>query len=317
MKKILLIASVFVAINSALAQRNLKYSGFFDSYYTKGPLKFSLEPGATYMVGDLRKTQIMPSIGIGANYRFWPPIYLNASLKYLFFGANDHDSKRAINYTGNAYQLNILGSYHFVYDFVRLQKDRRRGERKSNMYISTGLCINYYKASALNNDFSDASINGIRKFGIHVPIILGVPLRINPKWTIIPEIGYYYTFSDRLDGVDNRSVTNNNDVYGVFTLKFEYNPKGKIKKKMKFDSTNPGGGGGYSDSTKSPEYKRRMKEELERKKREEENYNPYDENIYEEPVNSEDEENNEDDGFLKEEDIIEEENNSDDDSGWD
>ena len=76
----------------AKAQSNLKYSGFFDSYYKEGPIKFSLEPCLTKMYGDLKKGGPGFGIGLGANYKIYPALYLTANFRYLSLNSKDNFS---------------------------------------------------------------------------------------------------------------------------------------------------------------------------------------------------------------------------------
>lgn len=216
------------------AQSNLKYSGLFDSYYNTGPIKFTLEPCLTKMYGDLKKGGPGGGIGVGVNYKILPPLYFTSNFRYLLLTATDHDEKRNASYNGSTMQLNLLADYHFIYDLMRKQKDRRRGNKFINAYFSTGASLN------------KTSTTG---FSYHLPLIFGLPVRLTPKFSLVPEIGYFKTFSDEMDGVFGVGTANNSDGYMVVSFKLMFSPFDKRRKPKQIRATNKfEEGGGWRKS---------------------------------------------------------------------
>lgn len=250
---------MFVAFYSN-AQTNLKYSGFFDSYYTKGPLKYFIESGISLMYGDLKNNNISGGIGAGINYRILPPVYINSSIRYLNLTSKDHEKTRDLAHSGSAFQLNIIGNYHFNYDRIRTSTDRRRGAKKTNAYISTGLSFMLShnttpnKTGFIVNTVAEADQVKITqifsKFSrvVQFPIGIGLPIRVTPRFTLTPEIMWYFSLSDKIDAIEY-TKTNNNDSYAFINLKFMFNPKGKRRKPKLIKASNSGKGssGGNSD----------------------------------------------------------------------
>jgi len=231
--KIKLLIIFIITTFGVNAQTNLKYSGLFDSYYKTGPIKFTLEPCLTKMYGDLKKGGPSAGIGAGANYKILPPLYLTTNFRYLTFAATDHDETRNASYKGSTMQLNLLADYHFIYDLTRNHGDRRRGSKFINAYFSTGASLNLYKADSGTTP------------AFHLPLILGLPLRVTPKFTITPEIGYFMTFSDNLDAITGVGSNNSNDGYAVFSLKLMFSPFDKRRKPKPIKASN---GGNNSES---------------------------------------------------------------------
>ncbi|HTF80308.1 MAG TPA: hypothetical protein VL947_01230, partial [Cytophagales bacterium] len=64
-------------------KKDTEYSGFFDSYYFRGPLNFIIGGGVTGYSGDLYKRQPSYILGVGASYKVWPRTYFGAQFNYL------------------------------------------------------------------------------------------------------------------------------------------------------------------------------------------------------------------------------------------
>lgn len=264
--KNIIISILLLSGSVALAQPNLKYSGLFDSYYTTGPVKYFVEPGLTLMNGELGKNMYSFGVGAGVNYRILPPVYLNGSVRYMNMRAIDHDALRTLSFSGNYFQFNAIGNYHFVYDLVRKSYHRRRGQKKLNAYVSAGLSF-MIKSNIVGKNDGGGNTFGtlvstekanitqlLSKFSqvVQFPIGIGAPIRITPRFTLTPEIMGYFSFSDKLDGLDY-TKTNRNDAYVFLNLKFMFNPKGKrlhpkqLKATSSGDFEGSGGTGGESE----------------------------------------------------------------------
>ena len=268
LKRTFILLFIFLSISS-FSQPNLKYSGFFDSYYTTGPLKYYVEPGITMMNGELAKSKYSYGVGGGVNYRILPPIYLNSSVRYLSLNSSDHDDQRLFDFKGYALQFNAIGNYHFIYDLVRKSHHRRKGPKKLNAYVTFGVTFNLlYKAKNTHSGidtyntyqenqntnitqlFSKDNNNvSYRNRLIHFPLGLGIPIRVTPRFTFTPEIVTYLSAiipfiqkgSDYLDGLEYVGESKqHNDTYTFLNFKFMFNPKGKRLKPKKVQATNKG-----------------------------------------------------------------------------
>ena len=247
-----------ISIISGFSQSRMKYSGFFDSYYRTGPVKYFVEPGITMMFGDLGKNKLSAGFGAGVNYRILPPIYVNSSLRYMSLSSSDHVDVRGLSHSNNAFQLNAIGNYHFVYDRIRTNRDRRRGQKFLNTYVSTGLSFMLYHNVKPNpTGFVVNTISAEEKVNItqitksfskvvQIPLGLGMPIRVSNRFTITPEVMWYFSLSDRIDGIEY-TLSSGNDSYLFANIKLMFNPKGKRKKPKKIKATNSESGTGGSN----------------------------------------------------------------------
>ena len=203
---------LIVSCQLSLAQKEGKlwYSKNFNSYYTEGPLKLEVNPGISMMMGDA-KGGISPSFGVSANYQVNAPIHAVVGLRYLGLSSEASSS--------TFYQLNLLGRYYIHYDRVKTNKDRRRKPRFWKLYLGTGLSISKYSA------VSDEGSTGGYRF--NTPLLLGIPLRIDHQWTIIPEASFYYTLTEKIDALDHGGPK---DRFVVIGISIQYSPWSVSKK---------------------------------------------------------------------------------------
>ena len=74
---ICLVISGLCNYGNAQGKRHREYSGFFDSYYFRGPITYTVGFNVTGYSGDLSKSPVNSlgyGISIGANYKTWPQI---------------------------------------------------------------------------------------------------------------------------------------------------------------------------------------------------------------------------------------------------
>ena len=214
--RLLLICFLSVlCITQTIAQnkRPLEYSKTFDVFYRKGDLKFTLEPGLSYLMGDL-KPGMAPSIGLSANYTVDGPVNAAAGLRYFILSASEDGSTT----TGIHYQLNLLGQLYIRYDKVRTNYDRRKKTKFWNLYALTGLSI--------SNGAVVSSEGASGGFRFNIPLGIGVPLKISDRVRIVPEFTLYYTLSDKLDAL---ALTAGSDMFMLASIGIEYNHWGKKK----------------------------------------------------------------------------------------
>ena len=155
--------------------------------------------------------------------------------------STDHDNLRSLAHSSNALQLNLVGNYHFIYDLIRNNIDRKKVPKLINAYISAGfsMMLNHNitlnkTGQFVNTSAQEEKVNVTQVFSkfsriVQFPVGLGMPIRVTPRVTITPEIMWYISFSDRIDGVEY-FLTTNNDSYIFTNIKLMYNPKGKRRK---------------------------------------------------------------------------------------
>jgi hypothetical protein len=197
------------------------YSGFFDSYYYRGPLSITGGIGASLYKGDATKGFYgTPSLAfsLGANYKIWPRTVFGAEFQYLSLAGKLGDSTGS-SFTGTAWGLNLYGRLYLIDDIIRKSPDRR-SNRKVKPYITAGVGFLHYTATGTLGNGS-----GITPV---FPVGLGIEFKMSPRLQIVPEFSHTFTLSDKLDGA---AVKKGKDGYSMLMLKIQYSPFAPRKKK--------------------------------------------------------------------------------------
>jgi hypothetical protein len=205
-----------------------EYSGFFDSYYYRGPLSFTLGGGATFYQGDMGKgfysTRPGVAISLGANYKVWPRVLFGAEFQYLTLAGHSGDTLD-ISMGSVNWGLNVYGRFYFVDDIIRKASDRRTN-KKVKPYLTAGVGFIRY-----NSTLTPVPL-AARGFAPVFPVGLGIEFKLSPRVQIIPEFTHTFALTDRLDVVPQ----NNTGIegYGMASLKVQYSPFApKKKRKLK------------------------------------------------------------------------------------
>ena len=224
---VLLCVSQFV-VGQGISKKR-EYSGFFDSFYYRGPLAITVGGGTAIYKGEISKGGLGGpgiDINLGANYKIWPRIIVGLEFNYLTLGGKTGTADSiGTSFVGSDWGINLYGRYYLIDDIIRKAKDRRSNQ-KVKPYITIGLGFIKYKA-ALSPFGASSGLTPVFPGG------LGIEFKISPKLQIIPEVTYNYTLSDKLDA---SSVKKGKDAYILAGLKIQYSPFAP-KKKMKFTSS--------------------------------------------------------------------------------
>ncbi|MCS6824512.1 MAG: hypothetical protein NZ529_09465 [Cytophagaceae bacterium] len=222
-----IICTMLVWADYSLAQKKpqIEYSGFFDSYYYRGPLTFSLGIGPASYRGDAAKGFIKFPAGVGfnvgAHYRVWPRTVLGVEFTYAGLSSSRQiDSVTTVRYSSSALSLELFGRLFLVDDIVRKAADRRKF-RPLKFYILAGAGVLMQPA-----------------FIPQFPAGLGLQYSISPRLSGSVEYAHKFTLSDRLDGI--RYSPPQKDSYGMFSVRVQYSPFApKRKKKTIGDPASP------------------------------------------------------------------------------
>jgi len=251
----------------AIAQKKgkLEYSGFFDSYYYRGPMSYTLSGGISGYSGDLCGgldcQTFNYNFGIGFNYKVWPRTAFGVEFNYFTLGATDALSTRNISFTSTNYELVAFGRFYLLDDIVRVAADRGRKRKKIKPYVTLGAGgllytpVSTYYAVPFDSLYltEGRSYPGITAV---FPAGLGLQYIVTPRVSIIGELTYRLSLSDYLDdvGLVRGKTGGIPDSYGFFNIKLQVTPSAPRKKKKKSlpmpEST--GIGGGSSGESPSP-----------------------------------------------------------------
>lgn len=240
---ICLIISGLCNYGNAQGKRHREYSGFFDSYYFRGPVTYTLGVGMTAYRGDLSTGLIGTNslgygVSIGANYKTWPRIAFGGEFSYFTLSGKDFESKRAISFTSTNMELLAYGRFYFVDETVRVAPDRKK-ERDLvffKPYFTTGIGFLIYRPVSTSTIYSVDSMKvaegkSYPGYGPVVPVGLGFSLSYSHRLSFVLEATYRFTFTDHLDDVSARGNSPKKDGYGFVSFKVQYCPGAPAKKK--------------------------------------------------------------------------------------
>jgi len=260
---------------SQTEKRTLKYSGLFDTYYYKGPIKFIGHVGSVSYNGqgnervNFKSGSLYGGMGIG--YQFLPYSMLVAEANVMNLGYDytlGDDSK--VSFSSNNFELNLHSRIYLLSDHrITKRQDIQKGFRTVKLYLLAGIGFTWYKAQV---DINDTTFIGQKKphYAAILPLGIGVEYRLSDKISLLGELSRRFWLSDE-DPINQEMMSG----YHTASFKIQYSPWGiKKKKKIKLPApTTPTHF--YSPNGVAPN----------KKKREEENGSPSTE---EEPLEEED-----------------------------
>ena len=227
---LLVLCAMHVANGQGISKKR-DYSGFFDSYYYRGPLSITGGIGTSMGTGDLSKGFYgTPGLAfnLGANYRLWPRTVLGAEYQHLSLAGKSVDSL-GLSYKGSNWGINLYGRLYFIDDIIRKAQDRRTN-KKLKAYITSGIGFVKYKAVV-------SPLGGASGLTPVFPLGLGLEFKVSQRFQVIPEFSHTFTFNDKLDGF---SSNKRKDGYTQILIKVQYSPFApKGKKKLKTGPADP------------------------------------------------------------------------------
>jgi hypothetical protein len=208
------------------AKKDLEYSGFWDTYYYKGPISFSIGGGAAFYNGDLGSpfngSDAGPSFQVTANYKPFPKVQFGISYSFLSMGATHSDSQMTFETTSS--EFGLFGKFYFVEDIVRKHPQFIAKKLKLvKPYMTLGI------ASTTGSGTLDTT--NISVGTLVIPIGAGVQFDISRRVAIYIDINYKYTFDDYVDGHESGSAP---DSYMTALVGVQYAPKARRMKQKKF-----------------------------------------------------------------------------------
>lgn len=259
-KKAFILIALIISVFCVQGQykENIKYSGFFDSYYFSGKNAFSINAGGglAYYSGDLcgklSCNNTNPTFNLGLGYKIWPRVRFGIDYKFLSIGATDETS-RGYSFTSINHQLGAYGQFYFREDIVRRHQHLFRKPKLVKPYFKLGVGGLMFSPVTLDADNLIVTTLPSIKYTLVIPASLGIAFDITKRWSILTEVAYQYTFTDLLDGYSSAN-TNVKDMYGSFRIEVQYTPFApKVKKKRKpFPVSSGSKGESENDNPDSP-----------------------------------------------------------------
>ena len=218
-------------LSNAQQKKGIEYSGFFDSYYWRGPLSVTGGIGLAMYNGDLCSdftcTKPSPYFTLGVGYKLWPKVFIGGELDYFGLNGKDKHASRGFEFTSKNIEIAGYINFYLVEDIIRRHSDLNKKTKMVKPYVYLGI-------SAMRFDVTDnvGEINSPKFTGL-VPVGLGVLFDITPRINVKVDAVYKIGFSDYLDGVSERANPDANDAYGMARIKLVYTPKARRRKPKK------------------------------------------------------------------------------------
>ncbi len=257
-KKIILVSvtlSLFFGFNSLAQQKRklIEYSGFFDSYYYRGPLNISVGVTSAGYVGDLGvlpNFKLSPGFMVGVSYKVWPRTYFGIDFNYLKINGAKKDTSGQVSFTNTLYELIGYCRFNLVDRGILFKNDINRRPQRIRPYITLGIGAVYHdpKVVVTDTNFFKTYTIASSNIAFVLPASLGFAFYINKRFSVLAEFGYRYTFSDSFDGV-SKIGSPSKDSYVTASLKLQYSILPFKKKRGKYIPLNNGAGGGGDNQT--------------------------------------------------------------------
>jgi hypothetical protein len=234
--------------SAAQGTRTREYSRVFDTYYFRGPISYTGSFGLASYKGDLSSKVFGtpgPVFSIGANYKLWPRCIFGAEFFYLKMASKDARPERSIGFRSSNMEFDLYGRLLLIDDIQRKGKDKISKPGKFKPYIMSGIGFLKYKPKSYTYGSDTDSLSslkeGIRypRWGVVIPVGVGLSVFITHRVSLIGEVNYRFTFSDYLDDVSKRGNPGNKDGYTSLSLKVQYTPTAPKTKKKKTHTPPP------------------------------------------------------------------------------
>ncbi|MCP4521444.1 MAG: hypothetical protein GY827_07100 [Cytophagales bacterium] len=232
-------------ISNAQLKKNIKYSGFFDTYYFKGPTIFTLGGGVNLYAGDVcggfKCNEFNYNASFSAGYHVWPGVVFGGEFTYIKLGAKDEFASRNITFKTSMYELTAFGHYYLRRDIVRRHADMFKRPKVFKPYISLGVSGLVYNPTASYPDATTGETTTVDEGKTYPGVTVAFPAGLGVSWVIshrvriMTEVIYRYALSDYIDGVGaNFGSANSNDSDFAFNVKIAYAPFApRLRKKKK------------------------------------------------------------------------------------
>lgn len=284
------LVSFFTLPASGQNKKGIEYSGFFDTYYFRGPVNFTAAGGVTSFQGDFCKLFGTCGLGyytsIGASYQVWPRTYFGGEVSYMALQGTGNVSSSTYSFSNAGVQLDAFGRFLLLDKKVVRHSQLKHNPYRIRPYITSGVGVFYGMTSSFSGtyhvtDSTSTSFSGnatLPKYVLTIPLGFGFQIWFSHKVSIMPEATYRFAFTDGLDGV---TALNSSGMDGFMTigLKVQITPQAPRVKPKKRKLTPPE----KYEGPKGTDYPRKTREKPKPKRYGNYNYNLPDENQQEQP----------------------------------
>ena len=232
---IVLILAALPFVSSAQQKKGIEYSGFFDSYYWRGPLSITGGVGFAMYNGDLCSdfscTKPAAYYTLGLGYKVWPRVFIGAEVDYFGLNGTDEQEVRGFEFTSKNVELAAYLNFYILEDIIKRHSDLNKKTILVKPYLYLGVSGMRYKVT---DNIGEATFP---KYTALLPVGVGVLFDITPRINVKVDAVYKIGFTDYLDGASETANPEKNDAFGMARIKLVYTPKARrVKpKKIKVD----------------------------------------------------------------------------------
>jgi hypothetical protein len=230
-KAIALVVLTIITLQSyGQAKKGLEYSGFWDSYYFKGPMSISLGLGTTFYNGDLAtplngNNTLGPAFQLAISYKPFPKLQIGFLYNQMSMAATDSQNlANPISFETNTFEIGIFGKFYIVDDIVRKHSEFLSKKLKVvKPYATVGLGAMSGTGTLNTNEITVSSVV--------IPIGIGVQFDITRRVGLYVDINYKYSSNDNLEGFESGAAK---DSYITTMAGVQYSPSARRMKAKKF-----------------------------------------------------------------------------------
>lgn len=241
---LLSISILFVFEANSQKRKQIEYSGFFDSYYYRGPLNVHVGFVSGALPNSLQINS--PRFNLGASYKVWPRTYFGVDINYvkINFTRDTLGNKGSSNGLLYIYEFNAYCRFHLLDRKILFKNDINKRPQRIRPYIMLGIGAIYYDHATSLQNLVKGSIQEGGGIGLSIPATLGFAIYLNKRFSLLAEGGYHYVLGNLAPSIKN-GIPDNTSGFLTASLKLQYSfvPFKRKKQKYKGPPLAPAGSG--------------------------------------------------------------------------
>jgi hypothetical protein len=185
-----------------------------------GYYSLSLGAGTANYFGDLINPgnfgQPGLNISAGLEYQWKPRWSFRTNIQYFHISgddnlADDDREERNLSFYSNNWELDVTAHYNFV----KIPEDGYAKRKLANVYLFAGAGLMLMNPKATRSNGRTVELQPLETEGVSysrlqfvVPFGIGSKIKIDPRFNLLLEAGYRFTFSDYLDDISSERYPN-------------------------------------------------------------------------------------------------------------
>lgn len=221
-------------------KKGIEYSGFFDSYYFRGPLNITVAGGLSTVNGDICRLFDCNSFysSLGFSYQVWPRTYFGAEFSYVNLAGARSDSLN-YSFTNTGIQTDLFIRFLLLDKTVTRHGQLKEKPYLIRPYIMTGVGLFYSMGQSASYNLAFDTLGSFpgysfQPFVFNIPAGIGFQIWFSHRFSVMPEFTYRFAYTDGLDGVSLATDKSGIDAFATLGLKLQFTPTApRVRKKKK------------------------------------------------------------------------------------